>query len=774
MRGMTARTPAVECTRPVAARIATAAFAAAALCAVVASAPGTVAAQGDRSVSVAGAVAGPGAALPAYGLVELGRYGGATRAVSTDGDRVIVGVGTTVHIYTMDESGGTRSLGAAVRMPGPVTALDAADGRVLVELAGQAVYAIDLRGPGPARIGRPLVGSVAVGQQGSRMVLMAQGVALIAARDSWQAVDVSDVSRPRILSEVALPGPSLGMALDGDRLFLLARVSQAPPTPADDASLLAWNVAAPASPVAHGPSEGLRFDVVTTLVAVAQDEALLLNRGRLEVIPVPVAGDWEAQALLTVTGPSHVVAGSAIYVAMQSPRGLARIDGPTYTVAMFSEVDRRIEHPPDVRAMHLDEDRLFVAYANGGVQAFDLANPEFPVPRGEPFAAFGVVADIALDRNTAWLATSQGLRVLEHGRGGPVRSVGEWPLASPLLAVDVQDGRGVVAGSRRRPDDHQGEDVVQSGYESLLHVIDGRDVQSPVLVRTIPRDGIPRDALVEGDRAYVLHRPGAIVALALDAPTRDAPSGERPRALAKLVRAAVGLEQLSLEGERLWATWHNDTFGVGFGDFGLAFWDVSDLSVTPYGSRLSRSVPLGFRPPAGAARGAAFGIVGPSGLTSGPGPATEDNGNSTRVEPMVGAMVDMEGMHLVRVEASLSLQGGPIDRIASLDLPLRTVAPGIRTPAFTPQRSDLVVQDGFAWIAAADAGLRAMDVRIPDQPDEVAWLTGPESIVGVDVAGPIVAVAAGEDGAVLLRWTGWAPAARLWLPWAGAGGAQRR
>ncbi len=713
---------------------------------------------------------GPGAPLPARGLVELGRYGGATRAVSADGDRVLVGVGTTIHVFRLDADGVARLQGAPIRMPGPVTGLEAAGGRVLVELGGEAVVAADLRGPGPPRVGRAIVGRRDPREAGPRMVLGAGGTGFVARGEAWLAIDLGDVLRPRVLADTAVEGIPLGIALDGDRLFVaVERVDAATGLPQNAAHLFAWDVSRPQDPHPAGPATGLDVGRIDAMLDVGAERALLLDRGRLSVLPVPTDSTWASAPLKSVSFVSVAVAGEALFAARVNPFDVVRIDGPQIGArSIVDSVHPSAPHPPVVRAMELQDDRLFVAYGDHGVQAFDVSDPESPRMLGEPFAAYGgLVADIALDADLAWLATASGLRIADLARGRPA-AIGGLDAEAPMLTVGVDGGRVVVAGPRppeviRHATATPGERWQQPADEGVLWVVDARSPSHPSLVRSIEREGIPRDVIVDGARAYVAQSPGAVLVLDLGASPANP-----PQVVAKLARSGLNIAHLSKDGDRIWATWHDRNYAAslpGFmpSAFGLVLWSVPDLDAPLYGSLMRRTTIPGFPVPGVAGRSNAFVVLRTRDGTLVEGEGTPDAGTT-----VLGAMIDREGMHVVSSPSSESLQQRPLVRRATIDLPLRVVEPRLNVRGFTAQRTEIDVQGDIAWIAAADAGLRAMDARIPEQPDEVAWLIGPESIVGVDVEGPMVAIAAGEDGAMLLRWTGWVAASQVWLPWAGS------
>ncbi len=726
--------------------------------------PSSTVTQADDRGPDTGFGPGPGAPFPSRGLVELGRYGGATRAVSADGDRVLVGVGTTIQVFRLDADGVARLQGAPIRMPGPVTGLEAAGGRVLVELGGEAVVAADLRGPGPPRVGRRIAGRREAGHTGPRMALSADGVAFVARIALWSAFDVGDVLRPRVLAQTKVESVIRGIVLDEDRLFVAAdRISASTGTLEGATRLYAWDVARPQDVRPSGPAMGLLVGRVDALLDVGEGLALIVDAGTLTFLPVPIDAAWDSEPVRSVAHVSHAVAGAAVFVARIKPYEVLSVYGVWYKARRIVEpVDLSSPHPPVVRAMELAGDRLFVAYNDHGVRAFDVSDPGSPLPLGEPFADYGgLVADIALDEELAWLATAEGLRIVDLAGG---REIGGLAADAPLLAVDVDNGRGVVAGPLAPGLVEYGTATPRDVWrlpsdESELQVVDAREPSRPILVGSVHGGGIPRDVLVEADRAYIAHRPGPVLVLDLGSGAADP-----PHVMTNLVRNDVKLAHLSKKGDRVWATWFDRTYAEGFapGRFGLTFWNTADRDGLVHGGLVERTSYRRVFVPTGAGRSSAFVV-----LRGHDGSAGEDESTAVSRATVLGAMIDREGMHLVSSDASVELHQRPLVRLATIDLPLRAVEPGLSSRGFTAQRTDMVAQHGIAWIAAADAGLRGLDARLPDHPDEAAWLTGPESIVGVDAEGTVVAVAAGEDGAMLLRWTGWVSASQVWLPWVG-------
>jgi hypothetical protein len=673
--------------------------------------------------------------------------------VATDRRHLYVAVGTTIHVYQLRAGQPARPLGVVIRMPAPVTGLEAAGGRMLVELGGTAVRAVDISDPSQPRVGSPLAGPMGVDQAGSRIALGADGVAFVALGSGWRAFDIEDPVRPRPLATMQTPGPLRGIALDHGHLYAIQQVPEPQRPTVFDSQLVAWDVTRPSEPVAFGEGERLMWDRWQVLVDAYGGRVMLADRGQILGVTAPRDGPWVVDSGRTASRVSHVDLDEATYVVQVVSTGDTRLfvmdpTGHRPAIGIALESDRL--QGWDARDVHVGEGQLFVVSAHHGVLVFELDDPLRPTRVGPPLAAFGgSVADVSLDRGLAWVATERGLRLLRLDRGDPPQLLAEHATAGTALAVGADGGRGIVGTWRLR--EQSGGDVVESAFVSVLHVLDARDPEQPMLLQAIERDGIPRDVVVEGRRAFVAHRPGAVVAIDLGV------DDEPPRAVAKLMRSGLELEQLILDGDRLWVTFHNRTFGVGPGAFGLVWWDVGGLPVTPLGTMLTRRPATTSVLPPGATRGTAFGIWRPKSVGA-------DDMGFVPAAAAHGVMIDLEGMHVLEPSTSASLPGLSLDRRASLDLPLRALSPALNTPAFTPQRTDLVMRDGIAWIAAADAGLRAMDIRLPDRPDESAWLTGPTTVVAVDAAGPLVVVAAGEDGLLVLRWTGWEHEDRLWLP----------
>ena len=697
-----------------------------------------------------------GIPLNATGLREVARFGGATRAVATAGDRMLVAVGTTVEAYALragprGPAGDAQRVGPTIHLPGPVTELVAAGSWALAELDGAAVHGIDLRDPARPRVTPALLRAMSVWQRGSRMAVRPDGVAFLAAGRRWEAVDLADPSFPR-LATVVVEDWLRGIALDGDRLLAVQVVPEVGSSQQVDGLLRAWDVADPRQPRPSGPAEGLRRDATFTLESVGGGRALLLDDDQLLFATTPAEGEWQVQEQRSVSGIAQAVVGPAglTYVTREAEPRLEVIGAHGGATTFATSPDLGSAWPRSVRDLHVRGGHLFVALADHGVQRFDLTRPGSPRASGEPFAAHGgTVADVALDGTTAWIATAAGLTLLEVGGPGPPGVVGAMAMPRPALAVDAEGGRGVVATWRERVEPVGGAGALPGEWQAVHHVVDARGADGPRRSGTTYRDGIPRDVLIEGRYAWVAHRPGDVLILDLGEHHDTA-----PRAIARLTRGEW-FATLSLSARQTWVTWHEPPgrpFGPPGAVFGLVGWPRTDPPRATFGTVFRRQLATIPGTQTGATRLPAFAPL----PTVGVGPSK------------LAIMLDPEGIHVVRPNEDVGTGDHPIDRLASIDLPRPTLRDITFDPFLSLQRTAVDLHGSIAWIAAADAGLRGIDVSLPERPDEIAMLSGPTSIGAVAAAGPFVLAAAGEDGLLVLRWEGWRARGRLWLPCVGS------
>jgi hypothetical protein len=91
------------------------------------------------------------------------------------------------------------------------------------------------------------------------------------------------------------------------------------------------------------------------------------------------------------------------------------------------------------------------------------------------------------------------------------------------------------------------------------------------------------------------------------------------------------------------------------------------------------------------------------------------------------------------------------DQLVVLD-PGRTWPPRElgRTESFPDRVRAIAGGSGYAYVAAGDAGLRVVDVRVGAKPAETAWLETPGQARGVAVAGDVAVVAGGPAGLVIV------------------------
>lgn len=329
-------------------------------------------------------------------LNVVGQIGGPIRAIATDGDRAVVGVGASVRILDASDPGALSELGVSE----PLTAFieDVAIARSLAFVAagpaGVAVF--DVEQPGSPS----LVATYQTPGYAERIEVLEERAYIADGAGGLLILDISEPARPRPLGAVYQGDYVLDVALTLPYAYLAAA----------GGGLLIADVSDPLH-----PTEVARFDTPGHAYAI----------GLLDGVAY-VADGWAGMRAIAVDGPEQMrelatwpTPGWALDVTL--------LDSHAYVANAaggLSVIDVRIDGEPGVVGgyrvigMHagrvaLHETTAFVADRNLGLHVIDVSVPARPRPM-RLHDPIGFAEGVTVDGSTVYVAAGRyGLRAVD-------------------------------------------------------------------------------------------------------------------------------------------------------------------------------------------------------------------------------------------------------------------------------------------------------------------------------------------------------------------------
>lgn len=398
--------------------------------------------------------------------------------------------------------------------------------------------------------------------------------------------------------------------------------------------------------------------------------------------------------------------------------------------------------PGTAGAVAVVGDLLYVANGSAGLQIIDVGNPSAPVLRGAT-ATVEPALDVAVVANTAYVTIGgAGLAAVDVGDSDAPSVAGGVDTPGVLRGVSLSDSVAYAAddvmglilfdiSERATPsplsvDNTPGGavDVAVSGPLAYvadnvigLRVVNVSDPTAPWLVNWVPISGAGRGVAISGEYAFIADGDNGLHVVDISSPGEEVITGQ--------LATSVGAVDVAVDGD------------VAFLTLGFSGLLVIDMAI-PETPTVVNSV---------ASSGHSGGLAASDGFVY----VAESNGglrviNAVNPDPVpvlatleavegqTVALVDSDAGMVIGVAPGTELFG--IQREGSLLLKTGSaVVPDVVT--------DLVVRNGFAYLAEGQGGLEIFDVSEPGSFFSLGHIPYDGNVIDLDVVGEVVYFATG-------------------------------
>ncbi|HNQ23583.1 MAG TPA: hypothetical protein PKK06_10860 [Phycisphaerae bacterium] len=402
----------------------------------------------------------------------VGQWGGPTRCVAADGDRVYFGVGHRVVVLDVSDPDNAIALGESALLEYLVSDVVAVGTYAYVTNGWYGLVVLDVSDPAAITV----VGTAGATGYAQGLSVAGDYAYVAGSSDGLRIIDISTPSAPLETGSFDTPGEARQVKIVG----ALAYIADGP------AGLQIVDVSDPAAPIFVG---GLALADEASDVAVVGDYAYVADgyyHGFVVVDVTDPTNPVEAGFCGTDGSPGGVaVAGNYAYVG-NAWGGLAVIDvSNPQAPAMVAAADT----DGWSREVVLLNDRAYLADYSTGLQVFDVSTPLAPAWTSEYRRTTGETSDVAVAGTLVYLTDGSfggGMQVMDVSSPATPERVGSmysneyaWGLTQAGDYVYLADG---CAG---------------------FSVVDVADPYAPQRLAELATGCAARDAAVQGDYVYV-------------------------------------------------------------------------------------------------------------------------------------------------------------------------------------------------------------------------------------------------------------------------------
>lgn len=392
--------------------------------------PEAVRSSAEHVAPRAGAAQSPPAHVE---LSPLALWGGAGSPVAVLADGIVFeGEGMRLYSRQLNGSAAPTTLGS-IELDGVVRGLAVADGVAWVTTGSSSLWAVDVRDPRQVRLlGR------AEGLDRAAQVVVDGGRVYVVEGSALSVLDGRDPRQPKRLGRLSDEDNITRIAVWGSHVYAHSESST---------GLSVVDVANPAQPRRVARLAERRR---VTRIAVSDQRLYMVVNGPptlyIRDLSNPTAPEeLAALSLGEIDAVGGLVARGELLVVADTPMWVISVRDPRLPVVLA-----RFDHPSTVASLTLDGERLLLVdepddlLSGIGVAShvLDLSDPTIP-RLAASWRPAGVVADVAVAGNTAYVNHPEGLRALDVTNPAAPGALGE---VGGLLAL--QDlGRVLVDGS---------------------------------------------------------------------------------------------------------------------------------------------------------------------------------------------------------------------------------------------------------------------------------------------------------------------------------------
>ncbi|MCP4153571.1 MAG: hypothetical protein GY757_37935 [bacterium] len=238
---------------------------------------------------------------------------------------------------------------------------------------------------------------------------------------------------------------------------------------------------------------------------------IAISRLLIVDISTPAAPGLSSTYDLTVEPTKTYVSGKYAYAGTVNGMRIIDITEPTNPVGIGNYDTHGIYD------LWVREEKAYTAGGNNGLGIVDVSEPAAPALRGN-FDRSGSLADLQIAGNYAYMADSDGLRVLDIATPSPGQ-VGNYTTGQSIIAVAVDGNYACLVGTS--PGQHG------PAYSSTLNIVDITAPSAPTLAGrhdTYDYVNSIRNVNISGNYVYILHH--GLEILDISNPSAPTPTGE--------------------------------------------------------------------------------------------------------------------------------------------------------------------------------------------------------------------------------------------------------
>jgi hypothetical protein len=382
--------------------------------------------------------------------VLIGELGGTeVRSLVVDGTRLYAHI-DGVTIFDVSIAASPVEL---ANLPMTVEGLAATADRLYVAAANEGLRIVDVSNPSaPSELGNSDLGSAVFS------VAASGDYAYVTTWQEMHVIDVSNPSQPDPIGTLTGVGADLTVDLVGDRAYL--------------AAIGRLTIADISNPEVPGLTATLYLGNSNPDLTVDGDLACLASYAEgLALIDVSIPSSPTVMAHFATDGPSQAIAlhdDHAYVGTSQSGLRILDVADPGMPVVL-GYLGINSGNPQSVA---LDWPHAFVAASGAGLRIIDVTDATSPV---EVAAVPGVAADVEMVGSQIYVATADGLEILDVSSPSAPVAIGNLDLGISMRSVTVREGLAYLISL-----DHAAVDYT-------LRIVDVSTPAAPVVLGVFPR-----------------------------------------------------------------------------------------------------------------------------------------------------------------------------------------------------------------------------------------------------------------------------------------------
>jgi len=512
--------------------------------------------------------------------------------------------------------------------------------------------------------------------------------------DGLRVVDISNPAEPVEVGFFDTAGQSYKIAIAGDFAFVADAEN----------GLCIIDISDSAAPSQVG---NVPTDRTTLAVAAIGNQAYYAGYwGDLHILDVTNPTSPSETSVFNLSGDSYdmTVSGNYVYVAHDQILSVVDVTDPAIPVLADNELLDGV-----ATSVVVSGEYAFVGASSGGLEILQFTtSPPATLTEIAVFDTEGYASDVAVGGDFAFVSDRhEGLRIIDISMLASPFEAGQFETAGQIHSVAVAQNLAFL-GDRERG----------------LHIIDFLNRSQPVRIGHLNTSGTMLDVVVRGNYAYIADYDQGLRVIDISTPTAPFEAGSLP--ISHYANYVV------IRGDRAY---------VSEAHSGLRIVDIS----TPTAPTTLSTID----PAAGSVHRAVVNDTHVFVAKAAHGISVIDITNPLLPEEVgsfdpVDFSASIWGLDIAGDYAYLADHAEDNLYIVDISDPAAPSQVNIVATEFRPE--DIVIHDGFAFVACYNAGLRVFDLAVPTAPVEVGFYDTGDQAYSCTVTGTTVLVADDQDG----------------------------